>query len=177
MIHAPIKPFKVYVKQEYLYDMDPSFEGKFEEGTAFALSSYPGEAITFQLLLKGGSLFSYLPATALQLHKTPIDRPLLLNDLVYRNCPGAEIAVHVYPYLKGAVIAYFKNAKRWMKGTYKLTVDWHKENELFHLVKLENGQLAFVPSHKIKFRNEEEFFPSYRKLHPTWTVEEHAPPL
>lgn len=171
MIHASIHPFRVYVKQEYLFDMDPAYVGKFEEGKVFALSSYPGEAITFQVLLNGGAVYSYLPAEALQLHTKLIDQPLLLNDLVYHNCPGAEIAIHVYSHLKGPILAYFKHSQKWMKGTYKLTIDWYKENELFHLVKLENGQLAFVPSHKIKFRNEEGFMPPYRKLHKTWNVE------
>lgn len=170
MIHANICLLDVLIKKEYLYDMDPAFIGSFVHGKAFAISSYPQEALTFQILLEDGCLFSYIPIQALQQHDQIIPNPLLPNDLIYKNSPGAQIVVSSYTHLQGDILAYFKNAKKWLKGKYITSVDWYENNEQFHLISLENGQFAFSPNHKIKFRSSEESFPHYKKLHQIWKV-------
>jgi hypothetical protein len=170
MIHVNIEPLDVFVKKEYLYDMDKTYIGQFVRGKIFAISSYPQEALSFQILLEDGCMFSYIPVQAIQKKDHEIHHPLMPVDLIYRNSPGENIAVTSYTFLQGDIIAYFKHSKRWLKGRYILTVDWYENNELFHLLNMDNGQFAFVPSHKMKFRSIEESFPPYKKLHQIWKL-------
>jgi hypothetical protein len=171
MIHHEICPFKAYLKKEFLYDLDPSYEGEFVEGTIFAISSYPGEAPTFQILLSDGCLFSYMPIQAMQKTAEPVANPLESDDLVFRNSPSSMIVVTHYGYLQGDVLGFFRRSSRWLKGVYMSTVDWFDDNEQFHLISLENGQYALLPNHKLKFRSQVPSFPHYKKLHKTWRVE------
>lgn len=170
MIHHNIRPFKAHVKKEYLYDMDASFEGQYLRGEIFGVSSYPDEALTFQVLLEDGCLFSYIPIQALQKHEGDIEEALAPKDLVYRNNPGVNISVTEYNHLSGDVLTFFRHSGRWMKGDYMLTIDWYEANEQFHLIALQNGQFAALPNHKVKFRNLEASLPGYLKLHQTWKV-------
>jgi hypothetical protein len=65
-VHATLDPpLSLEVRAEYLYGMDPARIGEFVPCRVFAVSSYPGEAPTFQLRLPDGAVFSYLPPTAL----------------------------------------------------------------------------------------------------------------
>lgn len=174
-VHADIPPLKAHVRGEYLYDMDPGHAGEHVPCTAFAVSSYAGSVPTFNVLLADGSVFSYLPPTAL----VDIDRrqggesppPLLeLADLAYHNCPDADLCVHSFDELRGPVQAYFKRGGLWMAGEYLFTVDWYTGNDLLHLVALENGQFAFLPHHKLKFKDGPRDLPAYRKMHGEWKV-------
>ena len=170
MLHKSIVPFRVYVKRDYLFDRDSSYQGQFDEATVFALSSYPGDALTFQILLKNGCLFSYIPIQALQQHDRLIDPLFSEEDLVFRNSPSAAIAVTQYPFLEGEILGFFRRSNLWASGRYIVTIDWYEDNEQFHLVALENGQYALLPNHKIKFKTTERSFPAYKKLHQTWRV-------
>lgn len=169
MIHREIPPQRVTVDARFLYDGDPAYAGSSERGTAFAVSSYPGDALTLQVLLDNGALFSYLPLHAVA--HMPLREPTLeLSDLVYANCPGDTIEVTRYPFLDGNVNAYLRRRKEWIGGSYVCTIDWPKDNEQFHLLALENGQYAALPNHKVKFKNGPREMPPYRKLHATWQV-------
>jgi len=168
--HDAIPPQFVSVDARFLHDMDERYAGEVARGTAFAVSSYPGDALTMQVLLEDGSLFSYLPLHALS-HRQVREPRLELSDLVYRNCPGAHIAVSVHPYLEGALSCYFRKRDVWLGGSYVCTIDWPADNEQFHLCALENGQYAALPNHKVKFKNGPRSFADYRKLHATWKTE------
>lgn len=171
LIHAELLPsIAVWVEKSFLFGMDPAFIGQYEPGNIFSLSSYPGEAITFQVLLNNGCLFSYLPIHALAHNDGLTDTPLQLQDLLYNNCPAKEICVHAFQHLQGEVTVYLKYQDRWIKGSYLLTVDWYTKNENGHLIALQNGQFALVPNHKIKFRNIGEGFPPYRTLKQQWVL-------
>lgn len=170
-IHANIRPIRVMVREEFLFDMDARYEGQLESGTLFALSSYPGHAPTFKILLDNGAIFSYIPVHALlnpSLNLPP--KKLTLNDLVYHDCPLPEISIDYFDSLKGNVSVYFKRLGVWIDGDYIFTVDWYTGNDLLHFIALENGQYALVPSHKVKFGNSDRTFPPYKKLHQQWTV-------
>ena len=172
MIHANIPTFKAYVEKKFLFDMDEQYAREYVPCSAFGISSYSNEALTFQMLLEDGSLFSYMPLHALR--KKPIERQpnLELSDLVYKNNPGAEIVVTAFEHLKGEMNCYFRNKKLWVPGQYICTIDWYKDNEQFHLVELENHQYAALPNHKVKFKNRDPSFANYKKLHQTWKVSE-----
>lgn len=171
-VHAEIKPLKVNVRREFLFNMNAQYIGQFEEGTAFAISSYPGSAPTFKVMLDNGSVFSYLPPHALVARDAESSETILgLEDLAYHDCPISEICVSYFDFLSGPLSAYLKKRNLWMKGSYILTVDWYTGNDLLHLIELENGQLAFLPHHKIKFKNSAVTFPPYKKLKQEWSVD------
>lgn len=169
MVHIEIQPsIAIYVNKCFLFDMDASFSGQYEPGQLFSVSSYPGEALTFQVVLNNGCMFSYLPIHAL-FHSTSIVQPQLeLRDLLYYNCPDEYICCNYFEHLHGNVLVYFPLQDIWMEGIYLFTLDWYRKNENGHFIALQNGQFAIVPNHKIKFKNTERMFPAYRKLKQQW---------
>ncbi|MBY0552711.1 MAG: hypothetical protein K2W95_35840 [Candidatus Obscuribacterales bacterium] len=169
-VHADIPGFRLFVRTEFLYDMDPAFKGHLTPGFAFAFSSYPGEVPTFKVLLDGGSVFSYLPLHALQLSAIAQEPHLGLAELAYHTCAQGKIAVCKFAELaKEPCSCYFAKRNLWLSSTYLFTVDWYEGNDLLHCLSLANGQLAMLPNHKVKFANGPRHFEPYRKLHSKWT--------
>lgn len=179
LVHAPLDvPLYGWVENRVLQDDDPAVEG-WSPAQVFALSSYAGHALTVQIRLANGAVFSYVP-----LHRVRFSDPaagaivdrLDLRELVYHDCPDERIAVTTYPHLRGAVRAYIAARKTWRTGTYLATVDWYTGNDLLHLVMLANGQLAALPSHKVLFAPpaDVDALPAYKKLHAEWRVDEGA---
>lgn len=167
-VHAEIPPIQTHVRAEYLYGMDPARAGELRRCTVFSISSYVGQAPTFQILLEDGALFSYLPPDALIDPDKRTDPSLDLGELVYHDCKHVEISVHDVTALRGPVLAYFKKRDLWMKGEYRFTVDWYTGNEMLHCVALANGQLALLPNHKLKFGEHEPGFEPYKKIRREW---------
>ncbi len=184
MIHENIPAFNAQIEKKYLYDMDETYANMYIPCTVFSIASYKGDALTFQILLEDGSVFSYIPLNAIlkkqnHLNKDNEDKRekdgikkdrLELSDLVYKNCPGEDITVADFNHLHGRVDAYFKQKNLWLEGEYICTIDWPRENELFHLIGLENNQYAALPNHKIKFKTGIRSFQDYKKLHQEWRV-------
>jgi hypothetical protein len=55
-------------------------------------------------------------------------------------------------------------------GIYKMSFDWHNDNQLCHLIE-ENGSLILWPSHKVIFSsNKHDTLPGYKKLHKEWKL-------
>jgi hypothetical protein len=169
IVHAQIPPIRARVRAEHLYGLDPSRVGQLRDCTVFSISSYAGSAPTFQILLDDGAVFTYLPPSALlvgeatgALHE--------LADLVYHDCKSTQICVHVFDVLRGPVLAYLKRKDLWIPGTYLFSVDWYTTNEMLHGVALANGQLALLPSHKIKFGEHPPGFEPYKKIRREWKV-------
>ena len=171
-VHAEIPRLQTHVRAEYIYNLDPSRVGELRPCTAFAISSYVGQAPTFQILLGDGAVFSYVPPSALVDPERRAEPTLELTDLVYHDCKHVEISVHDVSALRGPVLAYFKKRDLWMKGEYRFTVDWYTGNEMLHCVALANGQFALLPSHKIKFGDHEPGFEPYKKIRRDWIVGE-----
>jgi hypothetical protein len=168
--HVPVDLIPCGVRKEFLVNQE-SGHGELVPGKIFALSSYKGHALTFQVLLASGALFSYLPIHALVVgERSGVE--LSLDELLYHDCRDSLIAVHRFPALAGVVQVHFKKRDLWLSGSYHLSVDWYRGNDLLHLVQLENGQLCALPSHKILFGTgpEGRGFPGYKKMRQTWTV-------
>lgn len=174
-VHVDIPPLSLRVKKPLLYGDDRTYDGELVPCRAFALSSYPGCAPTFQILVDDGAVFSYVPPSALHVARPPAapapdHAPLELRDLVYHNCPDGDVAVATFDALVGRVLCFFKHRDLWIGGEYHFTVDWYHGNDLLHCVSLDTGQLAFLPSHKIKFGGGEPGFLPYKKLRNEWRV-------
>ena len=167
-VHAAIPPIVTHVRAEHLFGMDPARVGELRPCTAFTVSSYPGCAPTFQVLLGDGAVFSYLPATALIDPARRSAPELALEDLVYHDCRSLDVCVHRFDALAGRVLCFFKRLDLWLGGTYLFTVDWYGGNDLLHAIALDNGQYALLPNHKIKFGDHEPGFEPYRKSRREW---------
>ena len=169
-VHADITPLALFVDKPILFGGDAQYVGEVVPCRAFAFSSYPGSGPTFKILLEDGAVFSYVSPSVLR-WKRAIDAPVLaLEDLTYNACPDADIVVHAFAALAGDVLCFFKKKNVWMKGTYAFTVDWYTGNDLVHCVLLENGQVAVLPHHKMKFHDAKPGFAPYKKLRNEWRV-------
>jgi hypothetical protein len=175
-VHADIAPLALTVDRPLLHGGDPQYTGQRVACTAFAFSSYPGSVPTFKIVLPDGAVFSYVAPSALRAPAARAsDEPeLALDDLVYHACPSGDVVVSVFAALAGDVLCYFKKRDRWLAGTYRFTVDWYTGNDLLHCVTLANGQIAFLPHHKIKFAAGQHAltpgFAPYKKLRVEWKL-------
>ncbi len=106
---------------------------------------------------------------------TGIFYSFFLQDLCYNDCPSENMTVVRFEELAGRPVqAYLKRCKLFIGGTYLCTLDWGDANVLLHLLELENGQFAFLPSHKILFGNNSQNLrelPRYRAVKGTFSVE------
>ncbi len=168
MIHTEIKPLKVFIKESVLFNEDSS-KTNLVPATIFCISSYEKEALTFGVYLDNGSVFFYIP-----IHKISFKEDSLfdyqLNELIYNNNEAATCSVNYFEYLKKTnPKIYLKKIDKWINCNYILTIDWYQGNDLMHLVALENGQFACMPSHKINFAGK-EVFENYKKIKSSWCV-------
>jgi hypothetical protein len=172
-VHAdlPALAEPLWVRAEFLYGQDPSRIGEFVPCTPISISSYPGEVPTFQVRLTDGAVFSYLPPSALVNTAQPRWRAVEvgLEDLAYHNCVDEKVVVHVHAGLVGQCMVLLKHANLWIEGVYMFSVEWWTGNQVLHAVLLQNGQLALLPHHKIKFGSDHEpAFKPYRKIRSIW---------
>lgn len=163
------EPIKGFIAEKYLYDMDETKQN-WIPCRVFAVDVYPGEALALTILLNDGSVFNYLPLDAFSVKKTTDIIPY--TDLVYNNCVSGAVAIKAHQMLKSQpVCAYLKRSQTWIDATYLCSIDFYESNDLLNLVVLENGQLAALPNHKLKFgKDAPRNFTQYRKLHSTWKV-------
>lgn len=163
---------KGYISNKYLYDMDETKTG----ATAceiIGFSTYAGHAITLIVMLEDGSVFWYLPFNAFNVYEYSNTTSLDLQSLIYHNCPEGKCSVTKLNNLPTEVSVFIRNGigRGWWKGEYLATIDWYEGNDLLNLVLLDNGQLAALPNHKLKFgERATQSFKDYKKLHATWKV-------
>jgi hypothetical protein len=170
LVHASIQPIKAVVREDVLYDMDPSKAGITVPCQLVGVTSYKGSVPTFQIVVEGDSLFSYVPP---HLVSTKLKDPAFdfsLKSLVYHNCPDVEFSLSVWDFLKDRQLSIFlKDLKCLTEGLYLFTLDWYTGNDLLHAIQLSNGQISFLPQHKILLNGSTTFKP-YKKLHCEWSV-------
>lgn len=174
-VHVDIPEFRTRIRSEFLYDMDPAYEGQDEFCTVYAVSSYKGHYLTFKVLLENGSMFDYIPIHALT-HFPSYPNRLSLEELMFgKTCPDFSISVTTHKILKSAATkraCWFPKSKTWMIiDNYICSVDWFLDNQNGHLVVLSNGQFALVPNHKMlvlgDVKADLELLP-YKKLRQEW---------
>lgn len=170
-VHVDIPPFQALVRNALLYD-NPKLNDSWSFCTVIGVSSYPGHAPTFTILTDAGGVFSYVPAHHLRLGATLTGPELDLSQLVYHNCPTAEVAVVTHSYLKQLSARCFeRQTGQWFQARYVCTLDWYTDNKLLHLLLLDNGQIALQPNHKVLFGFSVCDLPEYKKMRGTWLVE------
>lgn len=165
--HYRIKPIDAFVNSSLILEdcCEKTIPCKI-----IGLNVYSQEALTFDILLSDGELFSYIPP-----HKVSskgLNSIWNLEDLVYVNSPSIDITLNsLFDEIK--VSCFIKKKSIWVEGTYKMTVDFVTENELLHMVELKDGAFAFLPNHKVKFKDMSEVnlgFDKYKKIRDTYKV-------
>ncbi len=171
-VHANLAPIKAMVREDVLYNMDVSHKNNFINCEIIGVSSYKGSVPTFQIVVDKESIFSYVPPHLLLQRRVGEQETQFnhfdLNDLVYHNCPSPEFALIEIDYLKKPMSAYLRSQKSWSPCVYLFTMDWHEGNDLLHCIAIDNGQFAFLPSHKLSLGKKE--FQPYLKLKQEWRV-------
>ncbi|MDR2151760.1 MAG: hypothetical protein LBO72_02960 [Helicobacteraceae bacterium] len=167
-------PIGGFVRRSALYNGDTSFEG-YEPCSFFAIASYKNRAPTLKLLLDDGSLFSFMPVDSFT-SVLPLDETAAfdMEDLAYKNCPDYAFAFSSPKFLRGKINCYFVRRDVWLEAEYIASLDWHRGNLIMHICHLENGQIALLPSHKIKFHDGAREFKPYRKITSVWEVGSNA---
>lgn len=151
-MNISIQSFKVFVKEEYLYDRDTEKIGLFKEGTVIGVSTYEKCPITFHVMIEDKYLYSDLPIESLVHTK---DASVIDNtkDLYYAQCNRTEIeAFTFHAFVNKTISVLLKASMNWRTGKYLMSFDFTTDNMSLHLVKLDNGNFALVPNHKINWQ-------------------------
>lgn len=166
-IHFEIPRQKLFIREHFLYDMIVQ-TGQHIEADLIEITSYPGHSPTFTAVIENKFLFHYLPIFAFTTNKTaPV---ITASDSHYFNCPSEYLSVYTYQNID-KVLVFNKEKNRLGFGKYLMSFDWYKDNELCHLVALNDGNLVLTPSHKMIINGEwNTTLPSFKKLHYTWKV-------
>ena len=156
---------KVYVRKEYLRDLNDGF-GEFIEGVWVCAKSIPGRAFYFETYLpEYGALYDKLPISAFVSSPETPDPDLDLPNLQFWNCMDYGVT---------NICKQFVGSMEWevrtrhfgsIKGEYLCTLDnYHsdpdvvdystsevpQEHKSFNLIELENGQFALYPNNRCR---------------------------
>ena len=156
---------KVYVRKEYLRDLNDGF-GEFVEGVWVCAKSIPGRAFYFETYLpEYGALYDKLPISAFVSSPETPDPDLDLPNLQFWNCMDYGVT---------NICKQFVGSMEWevrtrhfgsIKGEYLCTLDnYHsdpdvvdystsevpQEHKSFNLIELENGQFALYPNNRCR---------------------------
>lgn len=156
---------KVYVRKEYLYDLEKG-HGEFVEGHWITAKSLPGRAFYFETYLpEYGALFDKLPISAFVSEpKTPTP-DLPLSDLQFWNCMDYGVTTIFKQFIGSMDFEIFTRSHKNLKGTYICTLDnYHnsadiidystaevpEEHKSFNILELENGQYCAYPNNRMR---------------------------
>lgn len=168
---------KAWVDETILFGMDPD-KHNLRECKIIGLSSYPDEVLTAEILVKEEDRFatawSHVPFHLLFGHSERPKKLLGMDDLYYHNCPDEHITFTFFPDMaQHKCWAYFKHQRKWIGGDYLGTVNWYRDNLNAHIIRLNRGQFALLPNHKLQFNSGDKAtspLPPYRKVRQGWSL-------
>ena len=165
LVH-PLPPVQVYVRKEYLYDLEYG-HGEYTPGIWISVKSVAGKALYFETLLtEYGALYDKLPISAFVWKIGSIDDYLPLDVLQLWDCFDYDITVIKKPLLSRC--EFFGKDKRMHPGEYQFTIDnSHRdtstidtnfsehdpEHKSFNIIKLDNGQFSAQPNNRVIWRD------------------------
>lgn len=167
-VHAPLESMTVWVNDTVFYDMEKT-PGEWIKAKLFGITCLPNRVPTFEIITAEGYVFSDIPPHMIK-WKNSEEKCYDLESLVYNNSLSSEFVISHFPELKERhAFVFFKKENEYIKAQYWFSLDFYKNNNWYHCLKLDNGQFAFIPSHKIVFSmtkelSKEHKFPSYKKL-------------
>ena len=156
---------KVYVRKEYLYDLDKG-HGEFVEGQWVTAKSIAGRAFYFETFLpEYGALFDKLPISAFLSEPKLPDPDLDLPNLQFWNCMDYGIVNICKQFVASMDWEVRTRHFGTLRGHYECTLDnYHadpdtidystseipEEHKSFNLIELENGQFALYPNNRCR---------------------------
>ena len=164
LVH-PLPPRQVWVKKEYLYDLEKG-HGELTPGIWISVRSIQAKALYFETLLtEYGALYDKLPLSAF-VWKEDIDwnDQLPLDVLELWDCFDYNITVVEKPILGRC--QFFGKDKKMHPGEYEFTIDTahpdcsildvnfsehDPEHKTFNVIALDNGQFAAQPNNRTVF--------------------------
>lgn len=162
-----LPPVHVWVKKEYLYDLQ-SGHGELTPGIWISAKSVEGKALYFETLLTDyGALYDKLPLSAF-VWKTDIveEEQLPLDVLQLWDCFDYHLTVIQKPILSRCEV--FGKDKKFHPGEYEFTIDnahpdknvldqnfseHDPEHKTFNVIRLDNGQFAAQPNNRVIWRD------------------------
>lgn len=174
-VHAGLETTTVWVKEDIFFDLETDTQC-WVKCKLFGITCLEGRVPTFEVLTQDGYVFSDIPPHMIRFKENSDKEQYPLEDLVYNNCLSEDFVLSEFKELKTR-IAYvlFKSKEKYVQAQYWFSLDFYKNNNWYHCMKLENGQVAFIPSHKIVFSatgslKENHEFPKYKKLRKEFKV-------
>ncbi|MDB4349984.1 hypothetical protein OAA57_00210 [bacterium] len=166
LIH-PLPPTPVYVRKEYLYDLETG-HGELTPGIWVSVKSITGKALYFETLLtEYGALYDKLPISAFLWKDDYNPNDLLpLDVLQLWDCFDYYLTVTQKPLLSNC--EFFGKDRKMHTGEYEFTIDnCHQDHSLldtnfsehdpehksFNIIRLDNGQFAAQPNNRVIWRD------------------------
>ena len=121
-LQANLPPIELYVKKEYLYDLEKG-HGELVEGVWVTVKSIQGRALYFETYLpEYGAVFDKLPLSAFVWKKDYVG-DMSLEELELWDSFSYDISVIEKRLLKGQRAKYFGPSRKWHEGVYLFTID------------------------------------------------------
>ena len=178
LVH-PLPPENVFVRKEYLYDLEYG-HGEFTPGLWISVKSTQHKALYFETLLtEYGALYDKLPLSAFVWKTDHGDLPL--DVLQLWDCFDNHLTVVEKPILSRC--EFFGKDKKMHGGEYLFTIDnahpdksitdvnfseHDPEHKSFNIIQLDNGQFAAQPNNRVIW-NDSSLTPS-KLLKPDFKV-------
>ena len=191
-LNANIPPIYCKVRKEYLYDMDKKYNKESIDCVAFAITSIPGRAILFNIMLPNGACYWRLPISAFfqkRFSRTEVP-DMQVYELELWNSFSYYPSVTTFDWLLGENAQYFGIDKTLYRGNYLFTIDWahpdpnildteHSEipdeHKCAHVLALSNGNYAAQPNNRILWNvssyTTESGIPDYKVQTTEWNAE------
>jgi hypothetical protein len=155
-LNESIPPLQVFVRAEYLYDLQRG-HGELVPGVAFGVASISGRALGFHVLMENGAQIARLPISALVWKPGAPEIPL--DHLQVWDCFSYSVSVHAFSWLKGCRVRTWLRDGRVYEGTYLFTVDWAESpsaeaagdigHKNAHILRLDAGVFAAQPNNRV----------------------------
>lgn len=162
-IEGNFPPLKVWVRDEYMFQMASEKVGQFHRGIITSIRCLPGQVVLFQVLLENGVMRDKLPCSALLLEPELPSPDLPFHFLQIWNCFSHNFTVFTNSYVYDTRVSVFMKDKKWYDGSYFTTINWGcgendytlaedpEEHKSHHVVLLDNGQIAIQPNNRMQW--------------------------
>lgn len=174
-VHASFETTTVWVKEDIFFDLETDTK-VWVKCKLFGITCLTGRVPTFEILTADGYVFSDIPPHMIRFKEHNDEHQYMLEDLVYNNCLSDDFVISEFTELKARTsFVFLKGQKEYIQAEYWFSLDFYKNNNWYHAMKLKNGQIAFIPSHKIVFSPNGKLasnheFPRYKKLRKEFKV-------
>lgn len=155
-MNSDIPYLKCFVRNEFI-----SGRGGCEEGYAFGVSSVPGRALAFHVMLKSGAHYRHVPIHAICTREDAppigVGESMLWDSFTFRP------EVTVFSYLRDHQ-CMCRTRLRDVRGTYLFTVDWlpdswerpgmvmqPDQNKCAHVIELDEGNVVALPTNRVQW--------------------------